>query len=261
MAARVLASIPCRTTPLPECKQSLQTAMLKAHKADIIESIGIWEPPAAPRDFNRNSIVAQFLKDVPHATHLLFVDDDTALPHDAVEKLIALDKPVAVGVQPLYMGPDNMVANVSTGCPDLQPLGGDGTAWIHWHHWNPQRAPFRVGACGFGCVLIRRDVLECPALDKTYDINFHAEVSKQCTEWLLSPPGVPAASPRPMQWPWFVEFYGNAIGHKVQTEDIWFCRRAHDAGVEIWVDPSIVCAHLKRANIGDMMPRSAVEAR
>lgn len=110
--------------------------------------------PGQPRDFNRNRCVALFLEQ-PAYDYILFVDDDTVVPVDAIPKLLALDKPVAIGVQPLYFS-GIFVANVKL--PD-DPVNGP-YPWPDWITWRRPSEPFRAGYCGLGCTLIRRDVLE-----------------------------------------------------------------------------------------------------
>lgn len=94
----------------------------------------------------RNGLVGKFL--ASDYTHLLFVDDDTILPHDTYEKLLAVDAPMVTGVYP-------MVYNGAI-CLSALPLGWAGAAWPEpWIDgvWEAEH-------CGLGCVLIRREVLE-----------------------------------------------------------------------------------------------------
>lgn len=94
----------------------------------------------------RNGLVQLFLKS--DCTHLLFVDDDTIIPHDAGDRLFALDAPVAVGVYPL-------VFNGSIGM-SVMPLDWQGSPWPE--PWI--EGAFPVLHSGLGCALIRREVFE-----------------------------------------------------------------------------------------------------
>lgn len=47
-----------------------------------------------------------------------------------------------------------------------------------------------------------------------------------------------------LPWPWFAYEYHN--GHD-PTEDMYFCRKAREAGIQIWVDTNTVSPHLRTA--------------
>jgi len=66
--------------------------------------------------------------------------------------------------------------------------------------------PVQIGACGFGCVLVKKKVM--------VDIGY----------------------------PQFQ--YHSAIDHKdTFSEDLDFCKKAGIKGFTIWVDPTIICDH------------------
>lgn len=250
---KVIAAVPCRSTPQPICEEAVH-ATLKHAGADAV----FIKPAHAPRDWNRNFIIWRFLHHYSNESEwLFFVDDDTTPPEDALSKLMALNKAVAVGVQPLYLV-GSILANVSPGCPDFSPDDGGGVVWPQWHMWDQSRPPFRVGACGFGCVLIHRSALLKPTPEQTHYRHFVQEVDSQIRAWDRDEPnGIKGK----LAWPWFAEDYGRVDGYKSQTEDIWFCRRAHASGVDIWCDPSVVCGHHKTVNLADFIPRSAVKVQ
>jgi hypothetical protein len=115
-------------------------------------------------------------------------------------------------------------AHLAVGCyPLLMPQGlrwslanRDSDRRYRLLEWLPfLDKPFEVDAGGAGCLLIRRDVF-----DK-------------------------------VNWPWFkwVEFED---GHQ-ESEDIFFFRKCNDAGLRVKVDPLVICNHLKKINITDLM--------
>ncbi len=213
-APRVVCAMPCRTVPNFRAFKALQIAAAK-HGAPIDT------PAREPRERNRNNCVAQFLGHGDKFTHLLFVDDDTAIPPDAIERLLAVDKPFVTGIQPLYLafdGVDHMVANV------MQfPTETDRTPhWPDWLTFEPDQDPFPVFHCGFGCVLLERRVLESTG------------------------------------FPWFKEDYGDVQGRNNITEDIWFCDHVRRAGIDIWCRPDLICSHYKTVDLLDIVPRSRV---
>ncbi len=70
--------------------------------------------------------------------------------------------------------------------------------------------PFKVKAVGFGVVLIKTKVFE------------------------------------KMEWPFWRSIY--KPGLRILGEDVYFCRKAKEAGFDIWVDPMVKCNHSTRSN-------------
>jgi hypothetical protein len=247
---KVLAAIPCRNTPQAQCEESVHAAIRHCGVA-----AAIIKPAHAPREWNRNYIIHQWLSQWDEETEWLwFIDDDTVVTADSLQKLLALNKQIAVGVQPLYLY-DRVLVNVSAGCPRPSPDDGGGVVWPEWHTWDASRKPFRIGACGFGCVLLHRSAFADADPAKTHHRHYSHETHNQYVSWDQRQNMYSSGR---MHWPWFAENYGNVAGEKSQTEDIWFCRRAHDAGVEIWVDPSVLCGHLKTVDLSKFVARSCV---
>ena len=100
---------------------------------------------------SRNVAVSRFLALDSTFGHMLFIDDDTAPPADALKKLLALNTDIATGVTPIKRN-DLLMANVS-----------NARLRERFAHWFPPLWPtgvFDVDACGTSCMLIRRAVLE-----------------------------------------------------------------------------------------------------
>jgi hypothetical protein len=144
-----------------------------------------------PVTLMRNQLVRNFLKS--DSTHLLMMDDDVEPPTGALAKLLAVDRPVATGVCPIFVS-GRLAANVK-GIQDKD--------------W-PEKCPagiFPVKHCGLGFALVQRETFE--------RIGF----------------------------PWF-NWPEEADGANV-GEDVWFCHRVRQVGLQIFCDGSVVCGHVK----------------
>lgn len=104
-----------------------------------------------PVDNARNQIVEEFLTgEGKDCTHLFFIDSDTIPPQDALEKLLAIDKPIASGITPIVDHHDK-----------------DMTWYRKWNCMmmndklvRPNTGIHQVKSAGGSCLMIRRDVLE-----------------------------------------------------------------------------------------------------
>lgn len=209
---RVCCAMPCRTVPHPKAFRALQVAAARY-------GAPLDTPAGEPRDRNRNMCVTQFLQHKREAfDYLLFVDDDTVIPPDAIERLLEVDRSIAVGVQPLLID-GHLVANVM----EYPTVERTRPCWPSWVTWKPPQQPYVVHYCGFGCVLIRRQVLER------------------------------------MHFPWFQEDCGDQWSDGNWTEDIYFCRKAHRFGYEVWCQPKVICGHFKNVNLMDIVPRRMLD--
>lgn len=132
---------------------------------------------------------------VVHGFDYLFaVDHDVTFPPDTLKKMIQHDKDLVAGVYRQRLEPQR----------------------IEIYDLNQQRMEYsdiygkslvQIGGCGFGCVLVKKDVLA----------------------------GV--------GYPQFV--YHPALDHNnTISEDTDFCKKATSKGFTLWCDPSIVCGHI-----------------
>ena len=90
-----------------------------------------------------------------------------------------------------------------------------------WTDWKePPAELFKVGGCGFGCALMKSDVL--------WDVQTEFGEMKE-------------------------EYTALAMFNPISNmgEDLSFCWRARACGYEIWCDPSIVCGHVGYTIIND----------
>jgi glycosyltransferase involved in cell wall biosynthesis len=132
--------------------------------------------------------------------YLFCVDSDIVLPNDALIKMIEGDKDVISG---LYV---QRIPEKNT----LEIYHEDeygGTVNTPWANIKDHNGLHEIAACGFGCVLIKSEVL------------------------------------RTMQYPHFV--YKSAINHAdTLSEDVYFCQKAREHGFKIWCDTTILCDHV-----------------
>jgi len=102
-----------------------------------------------PADYVRNGIVRMFLRS--QCSWLFLLDSDTEPPLDCLDKLLALDVPLATGCYPLIMQ-NGLRWALSNRDEDRR---------YRLLEWLPSRdKPFEVDAGGAGCLLIHRDVFD-----------------------------------------------------------------------------------------------------
>lgn len=135
-------------------------------------------------------------------SHVFFVDHDITFPPDTLERLISYDKPVISGVyrqrneeQHLEIYNQNYA---KTSPEELYKLRN----YVDGHN-----DLIRIGACGFGCVLVKTEV---------FDI---------------------------VGYPQFE--YHVALDHNnTLSEDVDFCRKVNNKNLSVWCDRSVVCGHI-----------------
>jgi hypothetical protein len=141
--AKVLAGVPTRGGV-----HEMTTAFMAhlARRADVCPVL----VKGRPEDFVRNNLVRTVLA-APATTHLFIMDSDTEPPRDVLDRLLALDVPIASGCYPLLMrnGLRWSLANK------------DSDGRYRLLEWLPSdEQPFEVDAGGAGCLLITREVFE-----------------------------------------------------------------------------------------------------
>lgn len=131
--------------------------------------------------------------------YLFCVDSDIVLPNDALAKLIAADKDVVSGLY-IQRKPGHHILEIYEDTPN------GGTQNAKWENLKG-RGLVEIAGCGFGCVLVKGDVL------------------------------------RKMPYPHFV--YKSALDHAYTfSEDVYFCLEARKHGFKIWADTSLLCEHI-----------------
>lgn len=159
-----------------------------------------------------NGLIRDMLKN--DFSHIFMTESDMVLPHNAIVKLMALDKDMASGVyflrasDPQTRGqPCLYKKSTAIAAKDVDK------AISRYYHAPvtlfPQSEPFRVDCAGLGCVLIKRKVFET------------------------------------LEYPWFDLRAGddkaNIVGY---GSDIYFYSHAKDAGFELWIDPTVQCGQI-----------------
>lgn len=153
-----------------------------------------------------NKLVREFLAE-PSFTHIFMTESDMILPHDAITRLVALDKDIASGV---YFLRANEQEASGQPCLYKRPWLTEeekqerlNAEFLHSPvRIFPTNAPFQVDSSGLGCVLIRREVFSR------------------------------------VKEPWFdlkADGYGS---------DFYFSKNCKDIGVEQWVDPEVLCEQI-----------------
>lgn len=146
--------------------------------------------------------------------YIFFVDSDVVLPVNALDDLYHMQWYFCTGTYPrkeldtltrddpfttLYRHAE---INKTSYCPYFMPFSE-----------LPENQLTQVDCCGFGCVLLRRDLFE--KLDKPYFFFAHEECG-------------PDGSGQPY-----------CIG-----EDMYFCRQVVQKGLEIWAHGNVICGHV-----------------
>ena len=167
-----------------------------------------------------NQLVMEFLSN-PDLTHLFFTEADMILPHDAIVKLVALDKDMASGV---YFLRSDTQEGRGQPCLYKKAAGVDALKAkkknVEFQHSAvslfPQNEPFRVDCAGLGCMLFKRHVFE------------------------------------KVPYPWF-DLKASSETELGYGSDIYFSKRARDTGMELWIDPTVQCGQIDyyETNIDD----------
>ena len=131
--------------------------------------------------------------------YLFCVDSDIVLPVDALSKMLAADKDMISGLY-IQRFSDKHVLEIYHSTPQ-------GGMTNTPYEWIEGRGIVPIAGCGFGCVLIKSEVL------------------------------------RAMPYPHFA--YKSALTiQETVSEDTYFCQKARDLGFKIFADTSIICEHI-----------------
>jgi len=163
----------------------------------------------------QNSLVEEMLVDKSF-THIFMTEMDMVLPHDCITKLLALDKDMTSGVyflrhefqagrgQPCLYKKAPMVEAMRSASKEHLSTYGHTPVSVF-----PKDTPFQIDCAGLGCVLFRRSVFE------------------------------------KLAYPWFdLKAHGKEEGAIGYGSDIFFYSKAKQAGLELWVDPTIQCKQI-----------------
>jgi len=140
---KILLGIP-NTGSINDRESAVVTFLAKRHDVYYLPGNG------RPVDFVRNNLIRIFLQAKDY-THLFFLDSDTEPPLDCLDRLLALDVPLATGCYPVFMqhGLRWALANKD-----------EDRHYRLLDRLSSFDEPFDVDAGGAGCLLVRRDLLE-----------------------------------------------------------------------------------------------------
>lgn len=202
---RLMIAIPCMDTVYTQFMDSLLKLTDRLHRVGIEHEVAIKSGTLVY--LARDALTARAIQST--YTHVLWLDSDMVFDPMLAERLLDADKDLVTAVYH-QRRPPFRPAVFTRLVPRVEPLdigdrvpGSDG-----WDSEQPERL-VRIAACGFGCVLTKREMLE--------DIYLHYKKAFTPSE---------------------------AFG-----EDMMFCIRAHDLGYEMYCDTSIRCGHIGRITI------------
>ena len=169
-------------------------------------------------ELSRNVILEMHYEQEGPWSHVFFIDSDVVPPTDALEKMLDIGADVITGMYPLFKN-----EGVGTKAEVVWAVSDSPGHWMSAKEPIPA-SPFQIQACGAGCLLIRREVLD--------DIGY----------------------------PWFKTTFqsireNNGIPIE-PSEDVYFCQKAQEKGYKIFAEPSVVCKHYNTVDIGELFRAS-----
>ena len=151
-----------------------------------------------PTAYARNVCARRFMDS--GRSHLLFVDADTLPPFDAPKLLLDAALPIVAGVvHQMKLDADG----ISKPVPMIARRTGRGLVPVFGNGIE------QIDGCGFGCVLIQRDVFEA------------------------------------IEFPWFHD----ASWGETRGQDFRFCRRLEEAAIKLHAHFGVVCEHRKEVDL------------
>lgn len=191
---KILVSIPCARFIEPECFESLYSQRIPAkHKTEL------FIPQNYSIDVSRNMTAHYAVEN--NFDYILFVDSDIVLPKNAITKLASHDKDVVSGVYAYkQLLRKEVVVKVFGNEEKKEYRDLKDTEIV-----ESQTRLLKVDAFGFGCVLVKTEVI------------------------------------KKIDYPYFV--FTQEMG-----EDVYFCRKAQNAGYELFVDTKVLCGHKGEVN-------------
>lgn len=180
---------------------------------------------------SRNDLVHQFLANENGADWLLFIDDDQIYPTHTLEVLMAsVDSTERriVGL-PVYRftGKGDEV-RVTHNVMDAHESG----AFVEWPGELPENVVMQVAAVGTGCMIVHRSV---------FDEMRTASVEAGQGE----------------RWAWFRHIVYQPAD-MAEGEDLFFCRRAWNLEIPVWVNTGLMLRHVKTVVLDRMVAAGGI---
>lgn len=195
--AKILICIPAMDMVATGFCQSLAMLQKAGHECSITFECGSLIYDA------RNKLATRALQ--MGADYVMWFDSDMIFEPDTLVKLLKADKDIVSGLYFRRSPPYTLVA--------FDELD------IENKKWTDAAIPdklTKVGGVGFGCVLMKTDVL----------LSIAARFST-----------------------WFEPLKGFG-------EDLAFCWRARECGYDVWLDPSVSCGHVGHVVVTEAMARA-----
>lgn len=198
--SKILIAIPCMDQVPAPFAQSL--AMIQKTEDNVACSFQMGSLIYT----SRNNLALQAMK--AEFDYMLWLDSDMVFQQDLLIRMKqTMDEKGLDFLTGLYF---RRVPPFTPVLFDQLDIAEDGSCtWTDWK--DVPEGLFKIGGCGFGCVLIKTDVL--------FDVQAK-----------------------------FGEMF-NPIAN--MGEDLSFCWRARQCGYDIWCDPSLVCGHVGYTVIND----------
>lgn len=228
--------MPTRGHPHYQAEHSLRLASIVASKAGI-QVFHVRHRTSSAVHENRNAMIADLIEDCVRLkqkfTHILFQDDDIAIPEEAIVKLVEADKPI-VGALCTTRGnppiPNARIFYEETGL---------------WENIFDYEGLDKVGAVGTGLMLIDYEKVIKPMAMIYLDCLFERDVfgmsEKQAEEWSRNRKA--AFNQRPNAW-WF-RWMPPTDGVDENSEDIFFCWTAKRYfEIDTWVESRVQPGHI-----------------
>lgn len=198
--AKILVCVPAMDMVASGFAQSLAMLRKGGHEVSIMFQCGslVYD--------SRNKLAKEALK--MGVDYTMWFDSDMIFMPDTMLKLLEADKPFVSGMYFRRSHPYTLVAFDEIDCENKK--------------WTDAKIPTElttVGGVGFGCVLLKTEVL------------FEVAAKFGC---------------------WFDPI--NGFG-----EDLSFCWRAKEAGYDVWLDPSVSCGHVGHVVVTEAMSRAIQE--
>lgn len=195
----------------------------------------------ARTDLQRNMLAEHLLRS--DFTHILMLDADHRYQPDIVERLTRWVKPMEDGRRKKEEGRGKKEEG------ELIPSNGHGPQSFVRLSGPAGETDERLVVAGLA---FRRAE---PFDPNVYIVNREEHALYQPVEWGKGLMRVDIAGTAAMlisrkvferlPKPWFAMDYSRAAEGKWPGEDIWFCERLGEAGIDIWVDTTVICPHLR----------------
>lgn len=195
MASRAFIGIPSYRHVTPHAFGPLLLASVDAARRGLVAGCSTVVDTYLPAARNSIAGAAYSAWQRGLASHVMWFDDDMVPPTDAIAQLMARDLSVVGGA---YYRRD-----------DARPIAFDLSPFA-WVKRVPASGLVKVGGLGFGCLLMKIELLD--------------QLSKRF-------PGEP----------WFQTPF---VDGKMEGEDVFFFRRLSEIGIETFMDCDIQCGHV-----------------